>query len=156
MPSQSYTGIPIGNLTSQIFSNIYLNEFDRFVRRQLKPLAYLRYGDDFVLFAPTRRRAYQFQCKATQFLYDNLSLSINHRNNIVVPAADGLKFLGHEISTDSYVVDKHTTRSVLKKVNASNAASYKALYLPPSARQQLDWILLDEVNKIIDNGIELL
>ncbi len=41
-------GLPIGNLTSQILANVYLNEFDRFVQHSLKPLAYIRYGDDFI------------------------------------------------------------------------------------------------------------
>ena len=45
-------GIPIGNLTAQIFANIYLNEFDQFVLHSLKPLGYTRYGDDFVLWFP--------------------------------------------------------------------------------------------------------
>lgn len=48
-------GIPIGNLTSQLFANIYLHESDCFVRHHLKPQAYVRYGDDFILFYPTRR-----------------------------------------------------------------------------------------------------
>jgi hypothetical protein len=42
--------MPIGNLTSQLFANIYINEWDRFVRHELKPLAYVRYGDDFLLY----------------------------------------------------------------------------------------------------------
>ena len=47
-------GIPIGNLTSQIFANIYLHEFDRYVRHELRPSGYVRYGDDFVLFCASR------------------------------------------------------------------------------------------------------
>ena len=43
-------GMPIGNLTSQIFANIYLNELDRFVKYEIKPKAYMRYGDDFLIF----------------------------------------------------------------------------------------------------------
>jgi len=42
-------GLPIGNLTSQILSNIYLNEFDRHIKHRLKPRAYVRYGDDFII-----------------------------------------------------------------------------------------------------------
>lgn len=60
--SQSRRGIPIGNLTSQIFANIYLNEFDRFVRHTLKPLGYIRYGDDFVLFTNNEAEARHTHC----------------------------------------------------------------------------------------------
>lgn len=138
-------GIPIGNLTSQIFANIFLHEFDRFVRHQLKPLAYLRYGDDFIAFAHTRRVAYQFQAEANEYLATNLGLSLNPKNNIVVPAESGLRFLGHEVDHDSAVVDRHTTRAVLSKVDLHNVASYKSLYLPDEAKHQLDWIITEKI-----------
>lgn len=138
-------GIPIGNLTSQIFANIYLHEFDRFVRHQLKPLAYLRYGDDFILFAPTRQASYRFMTRAAQFLSANLELALNPKNNIVVPAVNGLQFLGHTVRHDSVVVDKSTTSTVLNRANLHNVASYKALDLPAESKKQLDWITMDKI-----------
>lgn len=143
--SRRRRGIPIGNLTSQIFANIYLHEFDRFVRHELKPSAYVRYGDDFILFAPTRRQAYQLQELAITFLTDSLELSPNPKNNIVVPAQSGLHFLGHKVHQDVVMVDRYTTRSVLSKANPHNAASYKALYLPPEAHSRLDWIVAEKI-----------
>ncbi len=65
-------GIPIGNLTSQIFANIYLNEFDRYVRHVLKPLAYVRYGDDMVLWCRTRQQAELLRRQAFDFLASHL------------------------------------------------------------------------------------
>jgi RNA-directed DNA polymerase len=47
-------GLPIGNLTSQFFANLYLNQFDHFVSQKLKPSGYLRYVDDFALFSNDR------------------------------------------------------------------------------------------------------
>jgi RNA-directed DNA polymerase len=93
-------GIPIGNLTSQLFANIYLNEFDRYARHTLKPQAYLRYGDDFLLFYATRRQAHQTREIARAFLKNTLGLTVNAKNNVVVPAKSGLKFLGHTITGD--------------------------------------------------------
>lgn len=140
-----YQGIPIGNLTSQIFANIFLNELDRFVRHQIKPVAYLRYGDDFLLFSPTRRSAYQLQTAVTQFLSSQLLLFINPKNNIVVPANTGLHFLGHVVTARTRVVDVHTTKSVFTRFNAQNAASYRALSLSPESKTWLDWILAEKL-----------
>jgi retron-type reverse transcriptase len=137
-------GIPIGNLTSQIFANIYLQEFDRFVRHQLKPQAYLRYGDDFLLFVPTRRQAYLAHGAATDFLRQQLELRVNPKNDVVVPARDGLKFLGHVITDTFLAVDKHTTRLILGRVAPRNISSYRALSLAPEVKNQLDWLLLEK------------
>jgi RNA-directed DNA polymerase len=137
-------GIPIGNLTSQIFSNIYLHEFDRFVRHHIKPLAYVRYGDDFAVFCPTLHGAYSNRDLAVSFLRDNLALTINSKNDVVVASRAGLKFLGHNITKGFTEVDKHTTRSVLSKLDWHNAASYKAMPLPETDKRSLDWILLEK------------
>jgi retron-type reverse transcriptase len=137
-------GIPIGNLTSQIFANIYLHEFDRFVRQQLKPQAYMRYGDDFLLFLPSRRQAYVSHGLATDFLRNRLRLTLNPKNDIVVTAASGLKFLGHNLTGTFLSVDKHTTKSILSKIELHNIASYRAMPLAPVAKNQLDWILLEK------------
>ena len=143
--AQGKHGIPIGNLTSQIFANIYLNEFDRFVRHQLKPQAYVRYGDDFLLFCETRKHARELRFQAETFLVDELGLSLNSKNDIIVRSSDGLKFLGHDITRDKAIVDKHTSERVPDKLNIQNVASYKALYLDDSTKEQIDWILLQKV-----------
>lgn len=137
-------GIPIGNLTSQIFANIYLHEFDRFVRHQLKPQAYLRYGDDFLLFLASRRHAYIANGRAGDFLQDNLKLTLNPKNDFVFAANEGLKFLGHAITGNFVTVDKHTTNSIIRKIGWQNASSYRALPLVKAAKDQLDWILLEK------------
>jgi retron-type reverse transcriptase len=140
------TGIPIGNLTSQIFANIYLNEFDRFVRHQLKPRAYLRYGDDFLIFAPNRRQAYQFRQRSTDYLNSRLKLKINPKNNVVVAPPHQLKFLGHDITEEYALVDKHTAHGIMTKISSRNIASYRSLHLVKGVSKQLDWILLERVD----------
>ncbi len=118
------------------------------MRNHLKPQAYLRYGDDFILFAKNRHQTRQYQVQATDFLKNNLNLSINPKNNIIVKASDGLHFLGHIITSSNLVVDKHTTKAVLSKINARNIASYKSLKLDQPSKNQLDYLMLDDVDKI--------
>lgn len=142
-------GIPIGNLTSQLFANIYLHEFDRFARHTLKPQAYIRYGDDFIIFYPTRRQAYLAQETADKFLQKELDLKLNPKNNIVVPASKGLKFLGHTITGQTLVVDDYTTRRILKRIDHNNASSYRTLSLLKETRDCIDWILIDKLDILL-------
>ncbi|MCL2451798.1 reverse transcriptase/maturase family protein [Candidatus Saccharibacteria bacterium] len=148
-------GIPIGNLTSQIFANIYLNEFDRYVRHVLKPQAYVRYGDDAALFCRTRAEARAMRQTATKFLREELKLAVNPKNDVIIRADQPLHFLGHVITDKYAVVDKHTTRSVMEKVNIRNIASYKSLNLAKWPKRQIDYLLLDEIEKTIDNHVEI-
>lgn len=90
-------GMPIGNLTSQIFCNIYLNELDRFVKHKLKVKGYLRYGDDFLLFEPNKTNLKKLREETENFLTNVIKLTINPKNDLIVKAKNGLKFLGVEI-----------------------------------------------------------
>jgi hypothetical protein len=72
-----------------------------------------------------------------------LRLTVNPKNDVVVSSHAGLKFLGHAITKDFAVVDKHTTKSVLAKLDWYNAASYRSLPLVKSVKARMDWILLD-------------
>jgi len=53
-------GLPLGNLTSQLLVNIYMNEFDQFVKHRLKAKYYIRYADDFVIMSPNREWLYRY------------------------------------------------------------------------------------------------
>lgn len=142
-------GIPIGNLTSQIFANIYLHEFDRYIRHVLKPLAYVRYGDDAVVWCRTRRQAEEVRRRASTYIADTLHLHVNPKNDVIIPPRAGLHFLGHVV-TDSYiVVDRHTTRAVLAKSNSRSIASHKSLLLAKIPKRQLDWQLADEIDSLL-------
>jgi retron-type reverse transcriptase len=143
------TGIPIGNLTSQIFANIYLHEFDRFVRHAVKPLAYVRYGDDAILLLPNRATARVAHTKSRDFLNSSLKLTINPKNDAIFAANQPLHFLGHVITREYIIVDRHTTNRALQKANLSNIASYKALKLVKWSKRQLDWQFLDEITETI-------
>ncbi|MFA5644697.1 MAG: reverse transcriptase domain-containing protein [Patescibacteria group bacterium] len=120
------TGIPIGNLTSQIFSNIYFNEFDRFVKHHLKPLAYLRYGDDFIII-DNKLRINNNRTRSIDFLKQNLFLSINPNNDIIIKARQGVKFLGVIITKDRVDLNNRNWQKSLENVNIQNLSSYRGL-----------------------------
>lgn len=142
-------GIPIGNLTSQIFANIYLNELDRFVSHQIRPLGYLRYGDDFIVVAKSREEAAAHQRRVTQFINRDLRLRLHSRNNIVVPARHGIKFLGVEIFPTGRRLNTRNWDRALERTNLRNHASYYGLvggHMTAKYQKQYAWRLLEEVS----------
>ena len=89
------TGIPIGNLTSQLFANVYLNELDQYVKRSLRVKYYIRYMDDFILFAKSPVEARELKGKIENFLIDRLRLTLSPQKVQVGHIKDGISFLGY-------------------------------------------------------------
>jgi len=121
-------GMPIGNLTSQLFANVYLNEFDRFVRHDLKPFAYLRYGDDFVLFAKDRTAAEALRSMGSAFLHERLKIEINRKNDKLALARRGLHFLGIIAYPNGRRLDGRGRNRAHGRMDRRNIASYDALF----------------------------
>lgn len=88
-------GLPIGNLNSQFFANVYLNALDQFVKHTLKCRWYLRYCDDFVLLANSREQLLEWRERIRAFLAERLLLELNDARERLRPAADGVDFLGY-------------------------------------------------------------
>ncbi len=86
-------GLPIGNLTSQFWSNVYLNPLDWFVQRELDCSAYLRYVDDFALFSDSKRQLYEWKRAIVAFLA-GLRLVIHEPPAQVIPCVHGIPWLG--------------------------------------------------------------
>jgi len=86
-------GLPIGNLTSQFWANVYLNQLDQFVKRQLKVAAYLRYVDDFLLFASDKALLWAWKDAIRDLLAD-LRLTLHEASSTVYPVQTGIPFLG--------------------------------------------------------------
>jgi retron-type reverse transcriptase len=91
-------GLPIGNLTSQFWANVYLNSFDHFVKRELRCCGYLRYVDDFLLFANDKAILWKYKTAIEQRLAC-LRLTI-HPGAHPRPCCEGVSFLGFIIFAD--------------------------------------------------------
>lgn len=116
-------GIPLGNLTSQIFANIYLNELDQFVKHQLKARYYLRYADDFlILFSCDQYDRLVYHTKLIslikQFLRDNLKLKLHPRKIILRRLDWGIDFLGYIVLPHYILPRTKTKRRIFIKLKA--------------------------------------
>lgn len=89
-------GLPIGNLTSQFWANVYLNPLDHFIKRDLHCRGYLRYVDDFLLFADDKATLHQWRTAIIDYL-TTLRLTLHEQRCHPQPVAEGLPFLGFVI-----------------------------------------------------------
>lgn len=138
----SSKGMPIGNLTSQIFANIYLNELDRFIKHTLRVKAYLRYGDDFILFEKNRVILESFRIRVISFLTMQLCAQINPKNDVIVKAKQGLKFLGVEAWPSGIRLKERSQKRIIVRLSLSNIASYFGMlrqYEPKRKLREFEW-----------------
>lgn len=117
-------GIPIGNLTSQIFANIYLNAFDQWVLSGLRPRAYLRYGDDFLLLEAEHLKLLSHRTQAAQFLEKALKLPLHPRNSHIGKVRQGVKFLGLDLFPAGKRIQKQSWKRIDSRFESSNCSSY--------------------------------
>lgn len=111
-------GIPIGNLTSQFFSNIYMNELDQFVKHKLKVRHYLRYADDFVMLSPSKEYLESLVPEVESFLNIQLDLQIHPDKIIFGKFGSGIDFLGYIIFPYHILPRTKTKRRLLRKIKA--------------------------------------
>ena len=95
-----FKGLPIGNLTSQFFGNVYLNALDQFVKHELKARHYIRYVDDAILVHKDRHRLADWKDAIEGFLAENLLLRLNEGANRLKPVSCGINFLGYVVHPD--------------------------------------------------------
>lgn len=94
------SGLPIGNLTSQFFANLYLNELDYFIKFDLRLRYYLRYMDDFLIFGNDKNELSGIKGKVREFLGERLALNLHEGKSQIYKTANGIKFLGFRIFKD--------------------------------------------------------
>lgn len=126
-------GIPLGNLTSQIFANIYLNELDRFVKNKLKIKYYIRYADDFVILDTEKKNLYPCTSRLEYFLKAKLNLELHPRKIIISNLRWGIDFLGYIVLPHYRLPRAETKRRMFKnleeKICSDNFDQSLASYL---------------------------
>lgn len=90
-------GIPIGNLTSQLFANVYLHRADMYAKQTLKIRGYVRYMDDILFFHHDKSQLHAWKAAMIDFLHDDLFLTANPRKTRLYPTRHGVDFVGYVI-----------------------------------------------------------
>ena len=106
-------GIPIGNLTSQLFANIYLNKLDEYIKYELKIKYYLRYMDDFILLHESKQYLHEVKENIKVF-FASMKLTLHPKKANIFPITLGIDFLGYRIFNAHRLVRKSTVKRFLK------------------------------------------
>ena len=145
-------GLPLGNLTSQLLVNIYMNEFDQWMKHVMKVRRYLRYADDFVILHHDRDFLLKLIPRIGSFLDEHLGLVLHPKKVFIKTFASGVDFLGWVHFSDHRVIRTSTRRRMLKKLAArksdATVQSYKGLLSHGNSHKvigQIDRLLLAEV-----------
>lgn len=147
-------GLPLGNLTSQLLVNIYMNEFDQFVKHHLHEKYYVRYADDFVIFSHDRDHLVYLWEPMGQFLYLVLGLRLHPRKVEIKTLASGVDFLGWVHFPDHRVLRTRTKQRMLRRVHDTSdeatIASYLGL-LRHGNTQRLKKIIYQQLDRAREN-----
>jgi len=144
-------GLPLGNLTSQLLTNVYMNEFDQFIKHELKMKYYIRYADDFVVMSNNRDQLAEIIRKLQEYLFDNLKLTIHPDKIYIKTIASGIDYLGWVHFPDHRVLRTTTKRRMFrnlkeKKSKVETVQSYLGLLKHGNAHK------LEERIKEISSG----
>ncbi|MBD5400162.1 reverse transcriptase [bacterium] len=109
-------GMPIGNLTSQWMGNLYLNELDIFVKHHLRARHYIRYCDDFCIFANDTRELARYRDEIAEFIRDNLDLHFSKA--FIKPTAVGVNFIGYRHFANHIVLTRVGARKMRRRIQS--------------------------------------
>ncbi len=139
-------GIPLGNLTSQLFANIYLHELDRYVKITLREKYYLRYCDDFVVLGENRKHLLATADDVNEFLNRELLLSLHPKKLFVRTWTQGIDFLGYVLMPHATVIRPKTALRMLRRANPDNIVSYHGVCSHADAFELEQIVLTKSIN----------
>ncbi|MBU2615845.1 MAG: reverse transcriptase/maturase family protein [Nanoarchaeota archaeon] len=122
-------GMPLGNLTSQFFANIYLNELDQFVKHQLRAKYYIRYVDDFVLLDSSRKQLLIRGGAIENFLSEHLKLELHPQKYKIISLSKGVDFVGFRNFYYFKLIKRRNVRKIFKRIEdfGKGHISYKKM-----------------------------
>lgn len=126
---ENHVGLPLGNLTSQLLINIYMNGFDHFIKRELRAKYYLRYADDFVIMSENKTYLEQLIPKISNFFKMRLKLSLHPKKVSIKTLSSGIDFLGWVNFPYHRVLRTSTKRRMFKKLKNNYSDESVVSYL---------------------------
>ncbi|MBI3631373.1 MAG: group II intron reverse transcriptase domain-containing protein [Candidatus Staskawiczbacteria bacterium] len=122
-------GLPLGNLTSQLLVNIYMNEFDQFIKHKLKAKYYIRYAGDFMVLSQDKEWLNNLIPQIQEFLTQNLKLNLHPNKVFIKTLVSGVDFLGWVNFEDHRVLRTTTKRRMIKRIRENPKPETISLYL---------------------------
>ncbi len=156
-------GLPLGNVTSQLFANIYLNELDKFAKHNLKEKYYLRYCDDFIILSENREHLIYSVSEFDSFLQNKLKLNLHPNKIIIRKYRQGIDFLGYVVLPHRRVLRIKTKKRIIKKTKGKRSDLQSEIISEESFNQSLQaylgvlkhcegWEIEKEIASLLDSG----
>ena len=126
--------MPLGNLTSQFFANVYLNELDKFVKHKLKAKYYIRYVDDFVILNSSKEQLEKWKLEINIFLKENLEIELHPNKSRIIKLSKGIQFVGFRNFYYNKLLRKFNRRNIQRRLNelhnkfSKNEIDYDKIY----------------------------
>ena len=108
--------MPLGNLTSQFFANVYLNELDYFIKHKLKSKYYIRYVDDFVILHNSKEQLEIWKKEISEFLKEKLKIELHPQKSRIISLSKGIDFVGFRIFWHYKLLRKRNIKDMEKKI----------------------------------------
>ena len=122
-------GLPLGNLTSQLLVNIYMNEFDQYIKHKLKVKYYIRYADDFVILSSSKDYLCTIYQYIVHFLRNKLKLELHPDKISIKTLSSGIDFLGWVHFPDHRILRTTTKRRMFKRLAQNSGKESRSSYL---------------------------
>jgi len=143
-------GLPIGNLTSQFFANIYLNKLDQFIKHSLKCRYYFRYMDDLLLLNSSKEQLLMWRDDIKTFLETNLKLKLHSKKQILQPAINGINFCGYIVKPNYTLIRRRTVKKLKNNLWHFNEKILNTL--SPNDMPRACDIIFNDPFIVFDNG----
>jgi len=114
--TKSDVGLPLGNLTSQLLVNVYMNEFDQFIKHKLKIKYYIRYADDFLILSRDKSVLKNLLPQLQLFLHDRLRLQLHPNKISIRTVSSGVDYLGWILFPDYRILRSVTKKRMLSSI----------------------------------------
>ncbi len=139
-------GLPLGNLTSQLLVNVYMNEFDRYVKHRVKARYYIRYADDFVFLSENRKQLESVLSRIDEYLLVRLKLDLHPNKVFIKTFSSGVDFLGWVHFSNHRVLRTVTKRRVFRVIKETKGKretvqSYLGLHTHGNTRKLMERII---------------
>lgn len=121
MPTPLLVGQPIGNLTSQLFANVYLNHLDQFVKHTLGERFYLRYMDDFLLIHPSKKHLDEVKLTIENFVHQELALKLHPGKTTIHKFVSRERFVGYDAQLFARRLSKPTVQRFMRRLGRTYA-----------------------------------
>lgn len=140
-------GLPIGNLTSQIFGNVYLNDLDQYIKKELKIKYYGRYVDDMV-FVHQDKNVLKNSIPHIQKELDNVGLSIHPKKIYLQHYTKGVLFLGHYIKPYRHYISNRTKANFYKAIQKVNTLVLQSF--------KIEWATMQQIRALLNSYLGIL